>query len=249
VADTPFPLGRRHAPDVRDANFPMRLMLDPLREQFFPRGLPEGTRHYRPGPRLDQGKTGTCIAHGWTGKVMGAPIMQRVPMTPYDLYRQIVQVDEWPDNDHEATAPDTGLQLGTSVRAGAKVLQRLGLISNYLWAESVEDVRAWHLAGFGGCVIGVSWSRDMFRTDPDGFISYTGQVDGGHCVYTTGWNDHVKHHGQFTRAVRFQQSWTLPWGDKGSGRAWISEADLAKLMVDDGEVCAAVEVRIAGLTP
>lgn len=234
--------GRLHAPDSRDAAFPMRLMLDPIREVAFPRGIPEGTRHYNTGPILNQGATGTCVAHGWTSKANGAPIMQPTGLHPYDLYRKIVLVDEWRENDREATAPNGQLQSGTSVRAGAKVLQSMGLLQSYLWAESVDDVRAWHLAGKGGIVLGTTWKSDMMKVDSDGFVSYTGRDEGGHCYVTKGWSDTVKRGGRKVRAARCQQSWGDKWGQKGF--FWFSEEDLAKAIADYGEACAATEVRI-----
>lgn len=238
--------GRRVATDPRDARFPMRLRLDPLRAQFFPRGLPEGTRHYQPGRVLSQGETGTCVAHAWLGRLMAAPIMQGLPrgMTVFDLYRQIVAVDEFPENDAEATARDQDLQSGTSVRAGAKAVQSLGRLASYLWAQSVEDVRAWHLAGFGGCVVGFNWYAGMMETDRDGFLRATGRVIGGHSTETTGWSDRVLRRGKRVRALRLQNSWPLPWGDKGEGRAWLAEEDLARLIAEDGEVCASTEIRV-----
>lgn len=231
-------LGRRFAPDPRDRRFLMRDQLDPLREQYFPKGIPPGSRHYRPGPVLNQGATGTCVAHGWTAKANAAPIMQALPMTPFALYRSIVLLDEWSDNDSEATAPDADLQNGTSVRAGAKAMQQLGLLKQYLWADSVEDVRAWHLAGFGGVVLGINWTSAMFTPD---HLSYIGDPEGGHCIVTTGWNDSVTHNGRKVRAVRFQNSWSAGWGQ--GGRAWIEEGDLAKLLADQGEACAATELK------
>jgi len=41
--------------------------------------------------------------------------------TPWDIYRGAVAVDEWSDNDDEASLPDgdPGMDSGTSVRAGA----------------------------------------------------------------------------------------------------------------------------------
>jgi hypothetical protein len=132
----PQNFGRREAVDARDKAFPMRLRLDPLRDQFFPKGIPPGTRHYFSGPILHQGATGTCVAHGWAAKVRAAPIMQPMTLTPYAFYRQIVAVDEFTDNDHEVTGPDANLQSGTTVRAGAKTLVTLGYASSYLWAES-----------------------------------------------------------------------------------------------------------------
>ena len=223
----------------------MRRMLDPLRAQFFPQGLPVGTRHYLQGPVLDQGSTGTCVAHGWAGWSYGAPLMTKPTAfpKPFDLYRSIVKVDEWEDNDHEASAADNDLQLGTSVRAGAKVLQARGHIQQYLWAESVEDVRSWHLANFGGVVLGVNWTSAMFKTDADGFIRYTGSLEGGHCIKTTGWSDDKKASFSPSRgAVRILNSWGRTWGE--SGRAWITRDDLERLIADQGEACAAIERKL-----
>lgn len=234
--------GRKIAPDSRDRRYLMRALLDPMRDQFFPHGLPPGSRHYFSGPILDQGNTGTCVAHGLAGKVMAAPIMQSLPMSIYDFYRKIVPNDEWPDNDSEATAPDDQLQGGTSVRAGAKTLVDMGYAKSYVWAESAEDVRAWILGGFGGVVIGVWWKTDMMDTDSEGFISYTGKNEGGHCVYINGWNDHVSHKGHVVAAGRGPNSWGRSWGQ--SGRFWIPMDDLDKAIKDDGEAVALTEVRV-----
>src|SRR5688572_17589275 len=171
----------------------MRLLLDPAVEQFFPRGLPAGTRHYPQGPVLDQGSTGTCVAHAWCGWAYGAPLMTKpagLP-TPFNLYREIVKNDEWSSNDHEATGPDDVLQSGTSVRAGVKTLQRRGHVKSYLWASGVDDVRAWHLAGFGGVVLGTTWHDGMMTADGDEVLHATGAALGGHAYKTTGWSDAV----------------------------------------------------------
>lgn len=241
---TPQPhFGRIIAPDDRDRNFPMRMMLDPLRTQFFPTGLPDGSRHYFSGPVLDQGVTGTCVAHGWASKIHAAPFMQPIPMSVFDLYRRIVVVDEWPENDFESGAPDNQLQSGTSVRAGAKILTNLGLAQSYLWAQSAEDVRSWILAGFGGVVIGIWWKNAMMQTDSEGFISYTGSNAGGHCVYINGWNDRVKRGGKYVRAARIQNSWGKQWGQ--SGRCWFEMSELDAAIKEDGEACALTEIRLA----
>lgn len=240
--------GYVHAPDPRDKNYPMRLQLDPMRELAFPRGIPPGTRHYPPGRILNQKQTGTCVAHGVTARIEGAPIMQKMPMSPYDFYRKIVGLDEFLENDAEATAPDSGLQYGTSARAGMKAGQALGLIANYLSAESVEDVRDWHLSGKGGVVFAVPWKTGQMESDGDGFINFTGDIEGYHCVATTGWSDTVRKRGRLVRAGRIQQSWGLPWGDKGKGRAWVSEEDVAQWLQDRYSECyAATEVRVKPL--
>jgi C1A family cysteine protease len=238
-----YGFGRTPAPDPKDKQYPMRMLLDPLREAAFPRGIPPGTRHYWSGPILNQGNTGTCVAHGWTAKVNAAPIMQRMPMSPYDFYRRIVKIDEWSENDHEATAPDSALQSGTSVRAGAKILTELGLAKSYVWAESAEDVRAWILGGFGGVVIGIWWKTNMMKPDSDGFIHYTGESEGGHCVYLNGWNDSVERIAKPNiAAARGPNSWGSNWGQKG--RFWFPMDELDQAIKDDGEACALVEIKV-----
>ena len=234
--------GRRFAPDARDGAFPMRLRLDPLRDHFFPRGIPPGNRHYFAGGILDQGSTGTCVAHGWTAKINAAPVMQKMNVTPFDFYRRIVQVDEWSDNDWEATAPDASLQSGTSVRAGAKVLVSMGYARNYLWAESAEDCRAWILAGFGGITIGVSWRSGMMNVDASGFVSNTGSNQGGHCVYINGFNDRSNRNGRVVQAFRGQNSWGRSWGQ--NGRFWLTYDDLEALIAENGEAAALTEIRV-----
>jgi hypothetical protein len=238
--------GRLVAPDERDKNYPMRLMLERARDQFFPKGVPPGSRHYRPSPRiLDQGNTGTCVAHGVTSYIEAPPFMQRLPLAPYDFYRKIVGMDEFPENDFEASAPDLALQSGTSVRAGLEAARSLGFIANYLWAESPEDARAWLLM-FSGLVAGTTWKSGMMSTDIDGFVSYDGQDEGGHCFYIGGVNDHVRHNGKIVRAVRGQQS----WGDWGQGgRFWIELDDLGKMLQDGGEFAAPTEIRVLPLAP
>lgn len=246
MADINPGFGRKKSPDERDRSYPMRLMLDPLRERFFPRGIPPGNRHYFSGPVLDQGSTGTCVAHGFTAKVNAAPIMQKMSLSPFDFYRRIVTIDPWPENDYEATVPDAELQQGTSVRAGAQTLVALGYGKNYLWAENTEDIRAWMLAGFGGVVIGIDWTDRMMNTDDDGFINYRGRGIGGHCVYLNGVNDRVRHNGRIVTAFRGMQSWGKEWGQKG--RFWISRDDLELAITSEGaEACALVEQKVEGV--
>jgi hypothetical protein len=232
--------------DPKDQNYPMRLRLGVVQELVFPRGIPPGSRHFLPAPPIiNQLKTGTCVAHGLISYLAAPPIMQRFPLTPYDLYRRIVAGDSFPGNDHEATAPDSHLQYGTDERSGLEVLRAMGYISNYLWAESTEDARSWIMASMSGLVGGFPWTTNMMDTDSEGFISYTGQDEGGHFIYLGGWNDRVKHHGKYVRAIRFQQSWEPTWGQKG--RAWITEDDLAKMMQDGGKIAAPVETRVVPL--
>jgi hypothetical protein len=154
-------------------------------------------------------------------------------MDPMYLYDQFIKDDEWSENDN-----DTERQFGTSVRAGAKHLQKTGRVKSYLWAEGVEDVRAWHLSNFGTVVLGVNWYTGMFEPDSEGYIKVSGIVEGGHCVKTTGWNDTARPGG----VVYGQNSWDEDWGVKGRFR--IRRDDLERLIMEQGEACAAVEQKV-----
>src|SRR5688572_18696821 len=106
--------GLKIARDDRDNNFLMRAVLRPT-------GYP-AHRYYSPGKMLplDQGETGTCVAHAWTAFLATAPVKTTKFDHPYVSYRGIIGMDEFPENDFEVTAPDDQLQFGTTIRAGAK---------------------------------------------------------------------------------------------------------------------------------
>lgn len=238
-------LGYVHEYDIRNKNYPMRLKLDPARDQFFPKGIPEGVAHVRTGPVLGQGNTGTCVGHGIYGKCQDSPIMQTPKQSPFDLYRMFVLEDPWSDNDHEATAPNDELQGGTSVLTACNVTRRLGYFENFLHAESVEDVRAWHLARFGGVIFGTIWKTAMFTPDSEGFIKFEGADEGGHCYISKGWNDRVRHNGRNVRACRIKNSWTTAWGQ--GGFAWIEYDELAKALEKWADAVAVLEHKITPL--
>jgi len=222
-------LGRIYIPDPNDKQYPMRAALRP-------RALPE-RRYYQTGRHLplDQGKTGTCVAHAWTAFLYAALTMSKTAPSPFDTYREIVKIDEFEDNDGEANAPNNQLQYGTSVRAGAKVLQARGDLVSYVWSKSADEMAAWLLSGHGTIVLGTTWYWDMGDLK-DGYAYPTGGVAGGHSYLCIGYNRKVK-------AFRCLNSWGPEFGD--NGRFWIMHHDMDKLVKEeDGEACAATQVVI-----
>lgn len=187
----------------------------------------------RYGP-LDQGQTGTCVGHGCKHKLMLGPMEQTGPKTPptaFGIYDASIIIDEFPENDHDAAR-----QMGTSVRAGAKVLQSLGYIQEYSWSRTVDDALAW-MCTRGPVVIGVNWYYSMEEPDAEGIIRIdaNSQVAGGHCVALSRY-DHVRG------LVGGPNSWGRSWGV--GGWFWLPCSDLARLLTEDGEVCAADEIRV-----
>ncbi len=221
-------LGRLYAPDSRDANHPMTAVLPDVPK--VPR-----VRAWLHKGILDQGDTGTCVYHAWYSLRMGSP--HRHPAdpryTPFDMYREGVLLDEWTQNDREATLPNEELQFGSSVRAGAKVAFRLGWVhGGYVWADTV-DTAARHVALRGPVVMGTPWRQAMGRPTPEGFVTYTGPIRGGHAYVWDGVD--------FRRGVaRFRNSWGIGWGVKG--RFYMALEEVARMFAEDSEACAPVEV-------
>lgn len=221
-------LGRIFTPDPNDQKFMMARTLTPSPVTKKLWALRK--------PVLDQGNTGTCVAHGWTNFLRASPMRTTKGIDkPYDLYRKIVVVDEYPTNDFEATAPDDQLQSGTSVRAGAKVVTTEGRLASYLWAFNLADALSWVLSS-GPVVLGTNWYSGMFAVDSGGFahIAAGDTVAGGHCYLWRGADS--------KRGVgRFQNSWGGGWG-KG-GEFLMEFKDIERLITEQGEACTAVEQK------
>lgn len=231
-------LGRRYAPDPLDANFPIQLTpkaaLTPEQE----RALARGWRYWWPdGAWLYQGRTGTCVPHAGVHWLEDGPVTYDGPrINPFELYREVVQVDEWSGNDHEATGPESGMQFGSSIRALFKVLQRKGLVGTYRWGTDAETlVRT--LLTEGPVVMGTIWTDAMMRWDAEGIIRYDGgRADQGHAYVANGVNT-------ARGLIRIKA-----WGHKRIGKKghlFLPIEDAARLIRDDGEVCLAEPVGTA----
>lgn len=175
---------------------------------------------------MDQENVGSCTGHAgmnmlaadafWSaGKAAlagGEPHAYAV-----GLYSAATVLDPWPG---QYMPDDTGSD-GLSI---AKVLLARGLISGYLHAISL-DATLTALAE-RPVMVGTNWTRDMFSPAPDGRLSITGPVEGGH-EYILDELD-VEHEIAWMR-----NQWGSNWGI--SGRAWMSWADLGRLLAADGD--------------
>ncbi len=208
-------LGRLAKTDLRDVGYLLRNVTPDAAT------LPK-YRHYRTATVLDQGPYPHCVGYAWKQWLASAPLMSRSGPAAPDIYREAQKVDEWPGEGYD----------GTSVRAGAKVLQALGHIKEYRWAFDAGDVRQWLLSGGGTVVLGTTWYSDMSRLDQHFFAHPTGRVQGGHAYLLVGYND---THGVFTCL----NSWGRGWGR--GGRFHILGEDMQKLLDDWGEACCGTE--------
>jgi hypothetical protein len=210
-------LGRLHIADERDGNYPFSSALKsaPVRNK---------TKYYRATPILDQGYKPHCVAFAWKQFLQSSPFCQGRQLKEDFIYELCQERDQWPGENYD----------GTSVRAGAKVLQKLGFLDVYLWARTAEEVKQWILST-SPVVLGTTWYSGMFQTDDDGFVHAEGGVAGGHAYLCVGYSHKRK-------AFRCVNSWGEGWGEEG--RFWISEADLDRLLSQSGEACTAKEVRM-----
>lgn len=176
----------------------------------------------------DQGQTSECVAYAWVHWLEDGPFYQASTphpiIQPNPVYREAQKIDEWPGENYN----------GTSVRAGAKILQNLGFIQNYLWTTNINTLISTVL-NVGPVVVGTLWYRNMFFPNrTTGIISVSGPLSGGHAYVINGVDTKRK-------LFRIKNSWGRKWGQ--NGRAFISFNDMARLIRMQGEVCLATEKR------
>lgn len=216
-------LGRRVDIDFRDKAYPMTAVLE----------APEPERRYRywypSGAWWDQGRTGTCVGHAWGHWVEDGPVTHRGQehvVDPIEIYLACTKIDPWPGNDNG------DLNFGTSVRAGAKVLQSQGIITEYRWAWDIDTVVK-ALLTTGPLVVGSYWYSGMYSLEDGFWLRPTGSRVGGHAYVLNGIN-------LDRDLIRIKNSWGRGWGRDGYG--YISISDMESLVTDSGEACLAVEL-------
>lgn len=197
---------------------------------------------WKVGPILDQAAEGACVGFGWTAEALAAPVPVRlhwmktdIPRDPTQfarlVYRTAQHNDEWEGEDYE----------GTSVLAGAKAMKNFGLLREYRWAFNIEQVADAVLQS-GPVVIGVPWYNGMYDA-PNGILTPSGPLVGGHCLLVVGYRLADPELGGEDGFV-LQNSWGTSWGKNGLAK--IKKSDLAALLKDDGEACVPV-VRSYGI--
>lgn len=208
-------LGRVPSPaDPRDADYPFAKALPPV--------APPTYRYWVPNARLDQRATPNCVGYASAHLISGSPVRVHGMTNAHGdaLYRLCKEVDGYPGD-------------GTWVRVAASVMRRDGLIAEYLWAQSMDDLVRWVLTK-GPVVVGTAWTDQMFTPDSRGFIHPEGEIVGGHAYLIDGINVRAGK-------ARLLNSWGPGWGRKG--QAWIGLADLESLVFSlNGEAMAATEV-------
>ena len=211
-------LGRVEQFDQRSRNFPILAKSEdrPLRSYT-----------WRCREHFDQGVEGACVAYA-LGHELNARAAEVQGITDNFLrervYWEAQRNDPWPGGSYPGASP---FYEGTSVLAGIKAIQKLGLFEGYRWAFSTQEALL-GIGYHGPAVIGVPWFSGMFNPDSEGYIHPTGFVAGGHAVLVRGVNVRKER-------VTIRNSWGQGWGINGD--CYMSFSDFDKVLQMNGE-CA-----------
>jgi hypothetical protein len=212
---TTFATGFRQLPDERDKAFPLSSIMGESQTRPV-------SKAWKVGKVLDQGPTNSCVGHACYQLQVSEPIVRSTPpLSPFDIYGEARKIDEFPGE----------IDAGTSIRAGLNVLRNHGVIQNYYWAQSAEEVVE-YLLRFGPVVLGIRWTASMFSPDANGFIRPMGGHGGGHAIvaYAADLNG---------ECVNLRNSYSEDWGIQGD--CLLSLKHLDTLLKEGGVAAAVIE--------
>jgi hypothetical protein len=179
----------------------------------------------------NQGNTPHCVAYSWSHWFEDGPVIQdsiigrTKPVYDTKKLYETFRLFDGIDGNYE----------GTTVRAGAKVFKNLGIISEYRWAQTLQDVID-TVTYIGPMVAGTIWTERMNNPTSRQFIlKPTGRVIGGHAYMINGVDTNKE-------LFRIKNSWGQSWGDRGL--AYIRFSDFEKLLNERGEACVAFENEV-----
>ena len=203
--------GCRFKVDTRDAKYSVR------------RTTTDATAKYWYDNRIfgDQKSSPRCVGYAWMHLMVNEPLQQWI--SGWGLYEIAQKYDEWKGTNYA----------GTSVRAGAKVLKKLGIIAEYNWCPDIDAVVNTLLTK-GPIVVGTLWYAGM-DNPVNGAVKPTGRRRGGHAYLLNGVNIEKG-------MIRIKNSWGRGWGI--DGRARISFDDMSTLLNQGGNACIAVERQV-----
>jgi len=214
--------GRFESPDARDNLFPLSAILPNI-----PSNITE-KYWWADGWWGDQGSSSMCVAYSWLHFLEDGPVVQnyfhdrpKPLLEPSRFYKECQLRDPWQGEQYN----------GTSVRAGALILKDLGIINEYRWASSVNEIKH-ALLTIGPMVVGTKWYSNMMKTNNKGFLDITGNDMGGHAYVINGVD--IKNN-----FFQIKNSWGQSWGNGGTAK--ISFSDFEKLFRNGGEACIAFE--------
>lgn len=217
--------------DQRSLEYPVRQLLSS--------SIQIKPKMWKEGVILDQGTEGACVGFGWTAQFLTDPVSPKkqpkvivADKFARQVYRDAQKIDEWFGEDYS----------GTSVLAGAKIIQSRGLMDSYRWCFGIDDIRN-TLLTIGPVVLGVPWYYSMYYTDTTALVNVdiNSGIAGGHCILLTGYHPSMKFGKNRHEVYRWRNSWGKDYGKMGSG--FIKAQDLNFLINQSGEACVPINKK------
>lgn len=197
----------------------------------------------RQTPTLNQGDLGSCTGNSSCGVLGTDPFFP----TLADKIKAGLKLDE-PEavniyglatqlDSYAGQYPPT--DTGSDGLSAAKACQKLGFISGYTHALSMDDF----INGMqnGPAISGTNWYTGMDSPDANGLVTVTGNVRGGHEFEA----DELDMENEL---VGFINSWGT-WGLNGTGKFYIKFSDFEKLLSQQGDATFFVPLDQPAPTP
>lgn len=167
---------------------------------------------------LDQRDSEMCVGFAAYHNLAAEPVVKKNIPDPIQIYDWCKEIDGLPDKKT------------TSIRAAMTALKNKGLIKNYYWAKTAEDVAAYVL-DYGPVLFGCNWSSAMLTVGWTGRVQPGGASLGGHCTLVYGVDI-------LENKFLIANSWAN-WGFGSC--AEMHATDLHYLLQDGGVACAFTE--------
>lgn len=178
----------------------------------------------------NQRSTPQCVAYSWVHLLEDGPVIQNgipnreIPIVaPAQFYAACKEVD----------GLKKGLD-GTTMHAGAKIAKQYGLITEYRWANTIEEIVD-ALLIFGPVIAATYWYSEMNHANKTKQIIKSGKNLGGHAYILNGVDTDAK-------TFRLKNSYGKAWGD--NGYATVSFKTFEALLKEGGTVCVPFERKV-----
>ncbi len=182
-------------------------------------GLPLASKEWICPVTLDQGSEGACVGFAGAHWFGSERFIQKVTTKIARMfYKGAQKCDEWAGENYE----------GTSVNGLIKYLQSKGYIKGCRWIRTMDELKR-TLSLYGPVIVGCEWREGCFDPDREGFITFSGELRGGHATEWRGWN---REEGYFI----IQQSWGDDHGIKGTVK--MREADVVRLLATRPQIAS-----------
>jgi hypothetical protein len=219
--------GRIFKEDERDKSFPVANVISTSSLPNIPK-----KNWWADGWYGNQGSTSRCVVYSWSHWFEDGPVIENIIL---GRQKPIFDTGQFYIECQKRDGINEESYEGTTVRAGAKVLKELGIVKEYRWAFSIDEVIK-AVTYLGPMVVGTMWYERMSNPSSKYIMTPRGNPLGGHAYMINGIDNN-------NELFRIKNSWGTRWAQHG--QAYISFRNFEKLLLDHGEACIAFQNKIS----